>query len=163
MIAWHSRDAEQTRAWGRRLGALLRRGDVLTLQGELGAGKTTLAQGLARGLGVTDRVASPTFVLAAEYAAPRTGVLRHLDCYRLPADEAARQAAELGLLDWLQAADGVLFIEWADRIPDLLPRTRLQIRLDYVPARPAERRLELRACGTFAAPRLQAMRRLAAA
>ncbi|HEY4229635.1 MAG TPA: tRNA (adenosine(37)-N6)-threonylcarbamoyltransferase complex ATPase subunit type 1 TsaE, partial [Thermoanaerobaculia bacterium] len=106
-----SRSAEETEAFGERLAATLSPSDVVYLVGDLGAGKTTLARGLARGLGAQTReVASPTFALLNEYAA-REGagiVLRHLDLYRLADDP--RDLAVLGLPD--AVADAPVCVEW---------------------------------------------------
>ena len=109
---------------GRSLGRSATPGTVLALVGELGAGKTQLAKGVADGLGVRSVVNSPTFVLMNEHQ----GRLRlyHVDAYRLGDPE---EAAAAGLLDERQA-DGVLVIEWADRLADWLPEDRLEIRLD---------------------------------
>ena len=109
---------------GRALGRLAAPGTVLALVGELGAGKTHLAKGVADGLGVRSVVNSPTFVLMNEHE----GRLRlyHVDAYRLGDPE---EAVASGLIDERQA-DGVLVIEWADRLGDWLPEDRLEIRLD---------------------------------
>jgi tRNA threonylcarbamoyladenosine biosynthesis protein TsaE len=117
-----------TRRIGERIGRRLRGGDVVLLEGELGAGKTVLAQGIARGLGVTDPVKSSSFVIMNEYE----GRLRlfHADLYRL---EDPAQVAELAL-DEL-AADGVLVVEWPERAPGELPAERVLVRLDYAGAR----------------------------
>ncbi len=147
MMEWISSGPTHTQAWGQRLGTCLRAGDVLALQGGLGAGKTTLAQGIARGLGITARVTSPTFVLVSEYPTPDGGLLRHLDCYRLPAAQACSQAVHLGLLDWLQAADDLLIVEWAERIAPLLPPNRLEVRLASTAAASERRQISLRARG----------------
>lgn len=111
------------RAWGRRLGEMLRAGDVVGLTGPLGAGKTTLAQGIAVGLGVTEPVSSPTFTLVQEYAGRVT--VYHLDVYRL------RSLDELWDLsfDDLRAAPSVLLIEWPERIAPALPPDRLEIAI----------------------------------
>lgn len=164
MMAWVSSGPTCTQTWGQRLGACLQPGDLLALHGDLGAGKTTLVQGIARGMGITARVASPTFVLVSEYATPDGGLLRHLDCYRLPMAEARRQAIHLGLLDWLQDADSVLIIEWAERIAPLLPCTHLEVRLGPVPAEPEHRQVSFQARGNPDPACLQAtLRHLAAA
>lgn len=115
---------DETRAIGRRIGSAAVPGTVLALTGELGAGKTQLAKGVAEGLGVTSVVNSPTFVLMNEHE----GRLRlyHVDAYRLGDPE---EAVASGLIDERQA-DGVLVIEWADRLGDWLPEDRLEIRLD---------------------------------
>ena len=110
-----SRSAEETRALGERLGARLGAGDVVACIGALGAGKTCFLQGLARGLGVTTDVTSPTFVLVNEYA----GRLRvhHIDAYRT---ESLGELVELGVEEMLHG-DGVTVVEWADKLLSLLP------------------------------------------
>ena len=113
-----------TRAVGRRLGAAARPGDVIALTGPLGAGKTELARGIARGLDVDEPVSSPTFVLVAEHAGRLP--LFHVDCYRLA---GAADALAAGILDD-RAADGVTVIEWAERIAAALPPGRLEIVID---------------------------------
>lgn len=119
---------EQTTEYGRRLGALLVPGDVVLLEGEFGAGKTVLAQGIARGLGVTDYVASPSFTLVNEYRVERPGGafrFQHIDLYRI---ESGAEVIDLGLLDDL-GGDGVCVVEWAERVRDLLPPAYLLVRL----------------------------------
>jgi tRNA threonylcarbamoyladenosine biosynthesis protein TsaE len=116
-----SDDAAATRALGGRLAAVASAGDLVCLLGELGAGKTQLAKGFAAGLGVTDVVASPTFVLMAEYEGRLP--LFHLDLYRL--DDAADALAG-GLLDDRQAT-GVVLVEWAERLGPALPAARPNI------------------------------------
>ena len=119
-----SGDAAATRALGGRLAAVADAGDLVCLVGELGAGKTQLAKGFAAGLGVTDVVASPTFVLMAEYEGRLP--LFHLDLYRL--DDAADALAG-GLLDDRQAT-GVTLVEWAERLGAALPAARLDVVID---------------------------------
>jgi len=99
---------------------------VICLFGDLGAGKTTLAQGIARGLGIVRRVTSPTFTLVQEYQ----GRLRlyHLDCYRL---EGPEDLDPLCADDWL-GRDGVSVIEWPERVAAALPEDRLELRLMIV-------------------------------
>jgi tRNA threonylcarbamoyladenosine biosynthesis protein TsaE len=109
---------------GAALGHCLSPGDVVCLTGPLGAGKTTLAQGIAHGLEVQDVVNSPTFTLVQEYAG-RLPVY-HLDVYRLSGPE---EAADLAL-DEMLAAGGVVMIEWPERIAALLPADRLEVRLE---------------------------------
>jgi tRNA threonylcarbamoyladenosine biosynthesis protein TsaE len=131
-----ARDVEATRAVGAILGRAAEPGDVVCLFGELGAGKTQLAKGIAAGLGVSDTVSSPSFVLMAEYEGRLP--LFHIDLYRL-ADEADALAG--GLIDDRQAA-GVTVIEWAERLGERLPASRLDLRIDGTGDDP--RRLELR-------------------
>jgi tRNA threonylcarbamoyladenosine biosynthesis protein TsaE len=123
-----SHSPEQTVRFGARLGELLRQGDVITLSGELGAGKTTFISGLCRGWGSSDQVTSPTFVLVNEYRRPDGLRLWHLDAYRL---NSGQQALDVGLDDLL-AADGLVVIEWPERIAGVLPAERLQVHLGWV-------------------------------
>ena len=119
--------AEQTRRIGIQLGALLKANDVICLEGELGAGKTTLMQGIAAGWGSSDAVTSPTFVLMNVYGKGGKRQLTHMDAYRL-ADAAEAEA--LGLEDVL--ASGPLVVEWAEKVEAVLPAERLWIKLIWV-------------------------------
>lgn len=121
--------AAETRAAGASLAQRLRNGDVLALAGDLGAGKTAFTQGLAAGLGITAPVTSPTFVLINRYRAPDGRVLQHADCYRLA--DAPAEMWDIGLTD-LMSDDQILVIEWADRIPGLLPAEHLEITFLYL-------------------------------
>ncbi len=122
-----SHSSEQTRRLGMRLGAFLQTGDVVCLQGELGAGKTTFVQGLSSGWGSPDAVSSPTFVLVNVYRRADGSQLYHLDTYRL---ESAPEAEELDLEDML--GSGPLVVEWPERMLSVLPPERLWIKLNYV-------------------------------
>ncbi len=119
-----SPDPAATRALGAALAGAAQPGDVIALIGDLGAGKTQFAKGFGAGLGVSDVVISPSFVLMAEYAGRLP--LFHLDLYRL---DDARDAMAGGLLDERQA-DGVTLIEWAERLQDALPAARLDVTID---------------------------------
>lgn len=125
MLHIESCSDRQTSEIGAKLGGLLRAGDVVTLDGELGAGKTTFSQGLARGLGITAVVNSPTFTIMNTYEG-RVG-LAHFDWYRLETEE------ELDCLELEQVygQNQVTLIEWADKFIDALPAERLSIRLEY--------------------------------
>ena len=120
-----SKTAAMTRKIGEAIGKGLQPGDTILLAGPLGAGKTTLVQGMAKGLGVTGSVMSPTFVLARELE----GRLKmyHVDLYRL---EKMPEITDLGLDDYLYG-DGVTVIEWADRAEALWPDEHLRIDLEY--------------------------------
>ncbi len=122
-----SHSPEQTRRLGMRLGAALQTGDVICLQGELGAGKTTFVQGLAAGWGSLDAVSSPTFVLVNLYRRPAGGQLFHFDTYRI---ESSLEAEELDLEAMLSS--GALVIEWPERMVSVLPAERLWIKLEYI-------------------------------
>jgi tRNA threonylcarbamoyladenosine biosynthesis protein TsaE len=122
-----SESVEQTQSLGAQLGAIVQAGDVLALVGDLGAGKTNFAQGLARGLGVTEDVNSPTFILANEYYSGRVPMY-HVDAYRV---QDAAEAEGFGLDDYLND-DGVTVIEWAERIRAALPPDVLWILFNYL-------------------------------
>jgi tRNA threonylcarbamoyladenosine biosynthesis protein TsaE len=116
--------AEDTRAVGEALAPLLRLHDVVVLTGDLGAGKTTFVQGVARGLGATEHVASPTFTLVREYVSGRLPVA-HVDVYRL---ERVQDVVDLALEE-LEGGACVLLVEWGDAIEELLPEDRLRVEL----------------------------------
>lgn len=121
-----SRSVEETQRLGEALGRLLAPGDVVGLCGELGSGKTTFIQGLAKGLGIdAGAVRSPTFILMREYPAPVP--LIHVDGYRL---EGAPSAVWLDV-EWLFDPKKVTVIEWADRIADSLPEAYLELRFSH--------------------------------
>jgi len=115
--------AEETRQVGEAIASLLRSRDAVVLTGELGAGKTTFAQGVARGLGIEEHVTSPTFTLVKEYS----GILdlAHVDVYRL---DRVQDVVDLGLEE-LGGGEDVLLVEWGDTIEELLPDDRLRIEL----------------------------------
>jgi tRNA threonylcarbamoyladenosine biosynthesis protein TsaE len=126
-MEFFSRGPDQTRRAGMRLGALIQAGDLICLSGELGAGKTTLVQGLAQGWGSLDAVSSPTFVLVNEYRRPGGQVLHHLDAYRL---NHTWEAEELDLD--LMLENGPLVLEWPERIDRILPPARLWIAMRWM-------------------------------
>ena len=113
---------EETRSVGERLGKQLRKGDVVRLSGELGAGKTCLTQGIGRGLACNGQVNSPSFVLMNEYEGRET--LYHVDLYRI---DDVEDLDELGLWDY--AEKGVLVIEWPERGHEILPGDGLVVEL----------------------------------
>jgi tRNA threonylcarbamoyladenosine biosynthesis protein TsaE len=122
-----SHSVAQTQRLGARLGELARAGDLFCLEGDLGSGKTCFAQGLARGLGITAGVHSPTFILANEHRGGRLPLF-HLDVYRVG---APGEALGIGLEDYL-AGDGVCVIEWAEKIRAVLPAEYLWITFRHV-------------------------------
>jgi len=126
-IITHS--AEHTARLGELLGRLLRAGDLVCLQGELGSGKTCLTQGIGAGLGVAGTICSPTFVLVNELPPSGDGpFLYHIDLYRIL---DAYDALSLGLEEYVHG-DGVVVIEWAERVQEYLPKSRLWITLTYL-------------------------------
>jgi tRNA threonylcarbamoyladenosine biosynthesis protein TsaE len=111
MATFISHSPAETEALGEKLGRVAARGLVIALSGDLGAGKTQFVKGLARGLGISDRVHSPTFTLVNEYGGGRLKLF-HLDLYRL---ETPEQILSAGIEEFLEP-DGVAVIEWAERI-----------------------------------------------
>ncbi|PIR17672.1 MAG: tRNA (adenosine(37)-N6)-threonylcarbamoyltransferase complex ATPase subunit type 1 TsaE [Elusimicrobia bacterium CG11_big_fil_rev_8_21_14_0_20_64_6] len=136
---------EETIALGERLGRRLKPGSVVLLRGELGAGKTTLARGLARGAGYRGRVSSPTFALAHAYRGKRLTV-HHLDLYRV----ARGEDSEIGLDELLADPRGAVVVEWPDAAGGLWPKDRLEVTLSHVSG---GRRAALKATG----PRARAL------
>ena len=134
-----SHSPEQTRELGVRLGRVLQLGDMLCLQGDLGAGKTTFVQGIAQGWGSTDSVSSPTFILVNLYRRADGSQLFHMDAYRL---NSAPEAEELDLDAML--AEGALLIEWPERIDGLVPEEHLWIELEHVDEEDREMKFKAR-------------------
>ncbi|HEX6270177.1 MAG TPA: tRNA (adenosine(37)-N6)-threonylcarbamoyltransferase complex ATPase subunit type 1 TsaE [Anaerolineales bacterium] len=149
-----SRSPEQTRHLGRRLGGALQTGDVICLQGELGAGKTTFAQGIAKGWGSLDQVTSPTFILVNVYRRADQSQLFHMDAYRL---DSTPEAEELDLDSML--AQGALLIEWPERINGLVPDERLWVKLEHIDEE--EREMKFKASGQRYEDLLQTIRHAA--
>ncbi len=162
-----TRSDEETRELGRAIGEAVDASLVIALHGDLGAGKTTLTQGIAAGLGVTDRVTSPTFTLVSEHLGRKGIRLLHVDSYRLgdSSQAAQREARTFGMEEILEQAEApvsgpgpavtVVVIEWAERLADLLPPDHLTIHLDHLPDEPESRLLRLLARG----PRSRALLR----
>ncbi len=134
-VTFHSDSPEATRSWATQFATSLKEPDVVALYGDLGAGKTVVAQAVAAALGVTATVTSPTFTLINEYDLPDSGILFHVDCYRLQEPEA--EAIALGLEELFD--QGIVLIEWADRIASLLPDERIDVELSD--AGPGHRRI----------------------
>jgi tRNA threonylcarbamoyladenosine biosynthesis protein TsaE len=133
---------DQTERFGRRLGELLEIGDVLCLSGDLGAGKTALARGIARGWGTHHRVTSPTFTLINEYPREQDGrILYHMDSYRLESEE---DVMSVGIEDILMDEETVM-IEWPEQMATFLPADRLLITLE--PLQETKRRIRMEAFG----------------
>lgn len=128
-LAFVSRSEEQTRRLGARLGAILKAGDVICLEGPLGSGKTCFVQGIGRGMGVEGPITSPSFVLINEYPTPSGLKLYHIDFYRL--EDPIGEALAIGIEEYLYG-DGVCAIEWADRARDIIPSDRLWITFRFI-------------------------------
>ena len=126
MVEIITQSAAETVRLGREIGQALKSHDILALSGPLGAGKTTLIQGIAEGLGVSDYVTSPTFILINEY--PGRLPFYHIDLYRL---EDPAQIEELGISEYFEK-DGVVVIEWAERLGLLLPKNAKRIEIEIL-------------------------------
>ncbi len=131
-----SNGPEQTRRLGMQVGALLKSSDLVCLEGDLGSGKTTLAQGIVAGWGSADIVTSPTFVLVNVYKRPDGTQLSHLDAYRLEGPVEA-EALDLEIL----LNQGPMVVEWAGRIERALPSERLWVKIFWMDE--YRRRLEI--------------------
>lgn len=129
-------------AWGRRIGESAEPPLVITLRGDLGAGKTTLARAIARGAGVDGNIPSPTYNLLFRYPATRDRQVVHVDLYRLEDEE---EVWELGWSELPESTD-LMLIEWGERAESLLPGTRWEIALDQGSA-PDRREVTVRALG----------------
>jgi tRNA threonylcarbamoyladenosine biosynthesis protein TsaE len=127
---------EELREWGRKFGRAAHPPLLVSISGELGAGKTTLVQAICAGYGVTGEVTSPTFALVHEYDAPRSPV-HHLDLYRLDRPD---QLEEIGW-DELVTSRAVVLVEWPERAGDRLPPGRVTLSLQHLPDDPEKRLL----------------------
>lgn len=126
MYKVYLKDEEATESYGFKLGGLVKKGNIICLLGDLGAGKTTLTQSFAKGLGVDDYVTSPTFTIVNEYDGRIP--LYHFDVYRIGSSD---EMYDIGYDEYINS-DGVCIIEWANLIDDVLPEEYLSIELKYV-------------------------------
>lgn len=122
MAIFLSDSPERTRFLGAEFAKTLKSGDVVVLNGEMGAGKTVFVKGVAQGLGIADEILSPTYAYMNDYS----GKLYHFDCYRL---KSGSQAEALGLTDYFYA-DGVCVVEWAENIADVLPAKYITVAIE---------------------------------
>ncbi len=113
MAVYLSRSADDTFEWAKNYAKTLRAGDTVLLEGEMGAGKTAIAKGIAAGLGITEEVTSPTYAYINAYG----DTLFHFDCYRVTSEA---QALALGFADYFEAG-GICLVEWSENIAGLLP------------------------------------------
>ena len=128
MLEFRTCSPAETETLGARLGSQLRSGDMITLSGELGGGKTCLVRGIVKGAAPAsaDQVASPTYALLHQYG--DRPPIYHFDCYRL---RGADDALEIGLTDLL-SGDGICLVEWPERVTSELPPDRLEITLEHI-------------------------------
>ena len=131
MSIFISKSREETEAFAFEYAKTLRRGDVVLLDGDMGAGKTVFSKGVARGLGIEEEVTSPTYAYMNDY----DGKLFHYDCYRI---ESVEQAQQLGLTDYFDL--GICLIEWAQNIAPLLPKIVKRVKIEKLSE--TERKIE---------------------
>ncbi|PIS30614.1 tRNA (adenosine(37)-N6)-threonylcarbamoyltransferase complex ATPase subunit type 1 TsaE [Candidatus Saganbacteria bacterium CG08_land_8_20_14_0_20_45_16] len=135
--SYYSRNSRETVALGIKIGRILKPNDVVCLTGELGAGKTTLIQGIAEGCGVKDYVTSPTFIIINEYQGRLP--FFHFDLYRL---NNAAEIADLGVVEYFTRG-GVCVIEWAEKLAGLRPKNCQEIKIEIEVISEGERRIVL--------------------
>lgn len=123
MLTFTTHSASETIALGEKIGKLLKKGDVIAMQGTLAAGKTTITKGIAKALGVTETITSPTFCLISEYEGKMP--LYHMDVYRL---EGGDDFINLGTDDMIYG-NGVSIIEWSEKIMDELPKRTILLKI----------------------------------
>lgn len=143
MTIFESSSPQETRKIAKEIAKDLKAGDILTLNGDLGAGKTVFSKGIAEGLGVTEEVTSPTFIIMQTYYGGRLP-LYHFDVYRL---EDPDELLETGAEEYL-FGDGVSIIEWAQIIEEILPEDILRVDIERVPAKGDDYRRILISKGT---------------
>lgn len=148
-----TKSAEDTHALAAAIAPLLVTGDIVVLAGGLGTGKTTFAQGMARGLGVVEQVTSPTFILMRTYEGGRLPFV-HVDVYRL---DRLQEAIDLGLAEILDEG-GVAAVEWGDVVTPVLPADVLEVRLERADG-DDDRRISFRLVGRRWSARADALRR----
>jgi len=124
-----TKSAQETQSLGKKIGLDLKSGSLLALYGELGSGKTTFIQGLAKGLGIKKRILSPTFVFIRPYPLSPQGTFYHVDLYRI---NEVTEATGLGLEEIFADPEAITVIEWAERIKEILPQKRREIFFDYL-------------------------------
>lgn len=127
MLTFITKSADETIELGRKIGNLLKKGDIIAMQGTLAAGKTTITKGIAQSLGISETITSPTFCLISEYYGKMP--LYHMDVYRLDGGE---DFVNLGTDDMLYG-DGVSIIEWSEKIMDELPKKTIILKIEPQP------------------------------
>jgi tRNA threonylcarbamoyladenosine biosynthesis protein TsaE len=129
-----SSSAQETKSLARKLLSKLAGRNVIALYGELGSGKTTFVQGLAKNLGIEKRIISPTFIVVRSYRLEKFffdnfNYLYHIDLYRIT---TKKEIDELGLLEVVKNPENLVVIEWAEKMKDLLPKKRIDVEFEYI-------------------------------
>ncbi len=126
-----SENSEETYTLAELITARVKPGQVIALKGDLGSGKTTFTKGVARALGIKQHITSPTFLIVKTYDVPQEKInkLYHLDLYRL---QSEKEIEEIGIKEILRDPHGIVIIEWAERMGNLLPKDRIEIDFEYV-------------------------------
>lgn len=127
-----SKSPQETQEIARRILSNLKESRVIALHGELGSGKTTFAQGIARALGITQRVVSPTFLIRKQYSLPTKNNIRklyHLDLYRL---QSVKEVYEIGIREIINDQNALILIEWPEKIAEFLPTSTVHILFEYI-------------------------------
>lgn len=119
----------ETQQIGLEFAKTLKGGEVICLYGDLGSGKTTFVQGLAKGLGIEKKIISPTFIIMRTYRIQNSKNFYHVDLYRIA---ESKDVESLGLLEIMKDKDNIVVIEWPERIEDLLPEKRIDIIFAYL-------------------------------
>lgn len=125
-----TKNAEDTKEFGRKIGSSLKGGEVFALTGNLGAGKTTFMQGFAEGAGYEGRLTSPTFILMRQYPIGEK-TMYHLDLYRFE-ENLKEEIENLGVTDLWEREDNIMVIEWAEKIENLLPEKTRWIKFEIL-------------------------------
>ncbi len=123
-----SKNAEETQEFAQKFAKKVANGGVILLYGNLGAGKTTFVQGLAKGLGIQKRIISPTFIIVRSYES-QTKDFYHVDLYRL---QQEKEIEGLGLVELIKNPDNIIAIEWPERLGLLMPKKRIEIRFELL-------------------------------
>lgn len=124
-----TKTSDETQKLGRDFAKNIKAGDIIALHGELGSGKTTFTQGLAKGLGIKHRIISPTFIIVRTHTVNKGQIFSHIDLYRIGTEE---DLEELGIKEILENLANIIVIEWSEKLGSLLPRKRWDVRFEYV-------------------------------
>ena len=124
----NTQNLRETQEFARDFAKNLKAGDVLCLYGNLGSGKTSFVQGLAKGLGITRRIISPTFIIARRYEISDLN-LYHIDLYRT---QTLQDLQSIGINEILEDDNNIVAIEWAEKLLDLIPKKRIDLKFEYI-------------------------------